>query len=398
MLEDSIHLGDTAHVGVAIKRWLQGVSSTATDVQYEGTGEDEWALYQLSSIVPIFTGGLSLIGAYIILREVIVDHKNKKGNSITRLLMSLSVADILFSSGIMMSTFVSPAGLDYIWGNIGNTETCELQGFMLLFGHIASPMFSTAVAYFYVLLVRYGYPDEALQKIEPWVHSILWLVALSIAVVPLPLGMYNNLFETCWIAEYPVDCNVDNSVLVSNNVKCERGIGASDYAHVLALIPLWPCIFMSTFIMLILYCSVRDVENQTGNFEGNEMSRMVDTRKSQMTEVGTFQDAPTCSDSEIGIDRKLLRTVAIQAAFYILAFLSTYAVYLVVHILGLNGYHSWTLGFVAKVICMPLQGKTDLLVSCSLWMCALRIVFWHSFCCRIFQLLCFCLAAGYANR
>ena len=81
-----------------------------------------------------------------------------------------------------------------------------------------------------------------------------------------------------------------------------------------------------------------------------------------------------------------------------IVFLSTYAVYLVVHILGLNGYHSWTLGFVAKVICMPLQGKTDLLVSCSLWMCALRIVFWHSFCCRIFQLLCFCLAAGYANR
>ena len=337
---------DTVDDAVA-ERWLQGVSSTA-DATYEGTIETEWVLHQASSIVPIFTGGLSVFGAFVILRELVVDHQTKRGNSISRMLMSLSVANMMFSSGIMMSTFASPAGLDYIWGNVGNTQTCELQGFLLILGHIASPMFTTALAYFYVLLIRYGYPDQALQKIEVLVHTVLWIIALTIAVAPLYLDMYNNKFETCWIAESPGGCSINS------NVKCERGNGASNYAHVLAFIPLWPCIFVSTFIAFILYSTtIRDVEEQgTGNYDGKSTSAIAAARKNQAETTSLRDENPAQS----AIDRNLSRAVAIQVVFYVLAFLLTYATNLVVHILGIFDYHNQALYFTAKVICMPLQG------------------------------------------
>ena len=347
MLEDTtIKLEYSTLDNAVTKRWLQGVISTA-DATYEGTIEKEWVLHQASSVVPIFTGGLSLFGALVILREVVVDHQTKRGNSISRMLMSLSVANMLFSIGIMMSTFASPAGLNYIWGNVGNTETCELQGLLLILGHVASPMFTTALAYFYVLLIRYGYPDQALQKIEAWIHTILWTIALTVAVVPLSLGMYNNKFETCWIAEYPGGCSMNE------HVPCERGDGASNYAHVLAFIPLWPCIFVSTFIALILYSTVRDVEKQeTGNYDGKRTPVIAAARKNQAETTSLRDENP----AQNAIDRNLSRAVTVQAAFYVLAFLLTYSMNLVVHILGLFDYHNQALYLIAKVICMPLQG------------------------------------------
>jgi len=101
---------------------------------------DNFVLPKANSIVPVVTGGLSLIGSYIILREVFVDrHNNRGGKAIARLLTSLSIADVLWSVGSVMSTFVAPSDLDYIWGNIGNQQTCTLQGFLLCLGYMAPP-------------------------------------------------------------------------------------------------------------------------------------------------------------------------------------------------------------------------------------------------------------------
>jgi len=61
---------------------------------------DNFVLPKANSIVPVVTGGLSLIGSYIILREVFVDrHNNRGGKAIARLLTSLSIADVLWSGG-----------------------------------------------------------------------------------------------------------------------------------------------------------------------------------------------------------------------------------------------------------------------------------------------------------
>lgn len=328
-------------------RILHGFSST-DEMMYEQ--EAEGYLPQSYSIVPLFTGGLSLIASSIIVREVIVDHRNQKGNAITRLLMSMSVAGALFALGTLMSTFASPSELDYLYWNIGTTATCDLQGFLLTLGFTASPMFVLALSYFYLLVIRYDYPDMALHKVEGVVHTLIWLVSLTISMVPLVMGMYNNDMETCWITEAPYECtNVDS------NIECERGHGASDYAHVLAFIPLWPCMTMCIVAVGCLYWTVLGTEYHSAKYTGNRMA--MDGDRAEHFRVEDDEDNVLHST----IDQQLSKAVAMQASLYILSFLVTNGSHLAATLLDLwSGTWHQSSQFFAFVVCIPLQGKQTL--------------------------------------
>jgi len=86
---------------------------------------------KIFSIGPLVFGFFSAMGSYLILREVIADHQSNRGKVIPRLLMGLSLGDMFFSLGYMLSTFASPSELTYLWGNIGNQQTCTAQGFFI---------------------------------------------------------------------------------------------------------------------------------------------------------------------------------------------------------------------------------------------------------------------------
>lgn len=296
--------------------------------------------------VPVFTGGLSFFASYIMIREVVVDHQNRKGNAITRILMSMSVANLLFSLGTIMGTFASPSELEYLRLNVGTTATCDAQGFLLAMGFTASPMFALALSYFYLLVIRYDYPDQSLQRVEVMVHTVLWLVAIAVAVVPLVLGMYNNDLESCWITEHPLGCAHKDS-----DVECTRGHGASDYAHLLAFLPLWPCMTMCTVAMSCLLATVRTRSRERSNTMTMESDEGDHYNES-------FQDEEEEQEGLYSnIDRQLTQSVAIQAAAYIAAFLLTYGAHLATTLFDCtSGEWHQSLEFIAFVITMPLQG------------------------------------------
>ena len=46
-----------------------------------------------------------------------------------------------------------------IWGAMGTTRTCEVQGFFLQLG-LAIPMYNALLSIFFLLVIRYGVPEK----------------------------------------------------------------------------------------------------------------------------------------------------------------------------------------------------------------------------------------------
>jgi MFS family permease len=223
----SVAASPTAHDGFSI---YDNMNITITVDK-----EDPWGGYvhpKIFSIGPLIFGLFSAMGSYVILREVTVDQRQRRGKVIPRILMGLSVADMFFSLAYMMSTFASPSELTYRWGTIGNQQTCTTQGFFIILGYVASPLYNAALSIFYALSMRYK-TDQELSRYEPWVHCAIWTIALTMSSIPLPLQMYNNLYEACWVASAPLECwNVEG-------IPCTRGEGASAYLQFLVYFPVY---------------------------------------------------------------------------------------------------------------------------------------------------------------
>ena len=341
-LNDSLFADDNS-------RLLEDAEATGDDLAHYDDDDwtDDWVLPKENTIIPLFTAGLSILGSYVILREVLTDHKqNKRGLIIPRLLMSLSVADLFFSCGSFLSTFVSPRDLTYIWGNIGTVATCEIQGFLLLVGYVASPLFNAALAATYVSMVRYNATDQKLKTFEPFIHGLIWCLALMMAIIPLPYDMYNNAYEVCWVTPAPDGCKFDESI------PCERGEKAEIYENILSFFPVWPCIIVCAACMCLMWCTVREMENANAKYANNFHSSLATRSASE----GEFHDEPASFVSlESAPDRTKSNTVGCQAILYILAFFVTYFPWLLDKVLWLTmEYQNDVLALFAFVIFLPL--------------------------------------------
>ena len=114
-----------------------GNFSNGTELSYE----EEQPPYDkyLVALLSRFTALLSMIASYVFIHEVIKDHKNQRhechqhhhrrgqNKAISRVLLSMSVADIFFSLGWFLSTWMAPKELDFLWGQPGESSNLHLS-------------------------------------------------------------------------------------------------------------------------------------------------------------------------------------------------------------------------------------------------------------------------------
>jgi hypothetical protein len=154
-----------------------------------------------SALVPKFAAALSLFGSSMILYELYLDWRqgNARDGATSRILVSMSVSDIIFSLGWFLTTWPAPSDLTYIVFNVGNRATCVFQGFLIQLGYVASPLFNVTLALFFLLRIRYRWTDFRLRQMEPWIQGSIWVFSFACAIYPIPLGLYNNGWEVCWL-------------------------------------------------------------------------------------------------------------------------------------------------------------------------------------------------------
>jgi len=202
------------------------------------------------AMIPKVSSSLSLFGSIWICIEVWTGTHEANRTLVPnrqhpyhRLLLGMSVYEILESVWNFSSTWPIPAGTTTVYGARGTQFTCTVQGFFLTLG-LAIPIYNAMLALYYVLVVKCRVTDTMMRRrIEPIMHVVAGGWALGGAVAAAVLNLYNNANLWCWIAPYPANCL--DSWRFPEQANCIRGDNAWIYRWAFYFAPLWFCILFA---------------------------------------------------------------------------------------------------------------------------------------------------------
>jgi hypothetical protein len=176
------------------------------------------------AIVPKITSIPSIIGSTFIIQHVIRS-KKRRSQVYHRLLLSMSIADCIWSIKTFLSTWVIPADVPFVYANIGNTQTCTASAFIGHGAPLSSTIYNGMLTLYFLLTIRYGWSNKKVKsKVEVWMHAIPLVIGWGTAIVALSLDLFNPIGWTCWIGTYPVGCG-------TTTFPCSRGNSESTHLY-----------------------------------------------------------------------------------------------------------------------------------------------------------------------
>jgi hypothetical protein len=225
---------------------------------------------QLTAAVlcPKFTAIASVVGSFLIIRDVIQTRKNRSDDLSTRhrLLAGMSVCDILSSSAWFLTSWPVPADFPFTIWNVGNERTCSAEGF---FVHLAigTVIYNACLALYYLLVIRYEWKNDYIAKrVEPWMHFIAVGFALSTGVAGLALDLFNPVGYGCGMTAYPRFCT--QSYENKGPTNCIRGDNARIYLVAFRLGPIFYIIVWLAVSMFLVYWKIRTIESGSSHSQG----------------------------------------------------------------------------------------------------------------------------------
>jgi len=242
----------------------------------------------------------------------VVSNLKKRKQTYSRIVAAMSCFDCMTSFIYALSTWPIPKGdgSSPLYAS-GNTQTCTAQAFFIQLS-LGAPMYNLCLAMYYMLVIKHGWSDIKLAKIERFVHSIIVVIAFGIAIAGLPLKIYGNANVWCWIVS---DANL--------------------YRWAFFYVELWSIIVIVTIVMATVVKSVAKVENKT-----RRCSMRSNTTKSARVAI----------------------VVKRQAFYYVGAFYVTWIPLTILRILQTLGKQVPYGIFLCAVIFTPLQGFFNCLV------------------------------------
>mmetsp|Transcript_17872 Transcript_17872/g.44554 ORF Transcript_17872/g.44554 Transcript_17872/m.44554 type:complete len:844 (+) Transcript_17872:162-2693(+) len=154
-------------------------------------------------ILTLISGFTSFCSSTWIIVEVMTT-RAKLVSVYNRLLLAMSIADILSSIGHMLGPLPIPEEYDYeVTYAEGNVTTCNAQGFLVQLG-IVAPVYHVFLSIYYLLLVKFEVTQDKIVKYaEPLMHSTAILVGFGTGTASIALDLYTGNLLWCWIAPFP---------------------------------------------------------------------------------------------------------------------------------------------------------------------------------------------------
>lgn len=204
------------------------------------------------AIIPHLTGTISTIASSYVLQDIVRDPK-KRQRTYCRLVFGMAAIDFLTSLMYAFSTLPMEQGAQYGVFALGNQATCTTQAFLIQM-EIASPIYHFYLAWYYLLILKYRWPERKFQGYENYMHGFALFFSLGTSIGLLPFDVYGEFFVWCWIT------NVE---------------GNGYYQWFFFFGPLWFIILASSVIMAQMYSHVRAEESVSRKWR----SSVVDTSK-----------------------------------------------------------------------------------------------------------------------
>mmetsp|Transcript_22506 Transcript_22506/g.55690 ORF Transcript_22506/g.55690 Transcript_22506/m.55690 type:complete len:462 (-) Transcript_22506:89-1474(-) len=295
------------------------------------------------AVAPKVPALLSLAGSIYIVWSVL-SAREKRGSIYHRLMLGLSVSDILSSHIYFLGTWLIPRGSSGPFGDVymafGTFETCQYSGFFNQLA-IASPLYNVSLSIYYFLHIQRGWKENALKKVEPAFHIIPLVFAFGTAITAAVGEMYGNVFWTCWI-------NPDPPQPYFQYFQWSFLFG-----------PVWVCILIQLSVMVTLWWTMRKQERL--------ISRKYELKAPTTATIpaetnGTRVRANRRKRQSINDEGKYSSRIAVQGSLYVLVFCITWFFPTVQRISELaNGQNYFAIQALDTTL-LPLQGFFNVLI------------------------------------
>ena len=160
-------------------------------------------------------------------------------------------------------------GLEFAWwagARLGNTQTCNAQGFFFNFGVSTQRAYEGALCGYYACVIVFRMHENTIRKrVEPVLH--IWAIGggLLLALLPLSVDLYNPVLSQLWCFSmpYPQMC-----LFESSGVECIRGSKESHRIFVLALISRVSAdVIVIVVCLLLIVWKVISIDRQLAFYE-----------------------------------------------------------------------------------------------------------------------------------
>jgi len=91
------------------------------------------------------------------------------------------------------------------WLAFGNDATCTAQGFLALFASVSGIPFDMVLSLVYLLIVKYGWNERNLRKLEVYSHALIWPFASGFSTFSAFKYLYGYGLQVCFLL-VPEDC------------------------------------------------------------------------------------------------------------------------------------------------------------------------------------------------
>jgi len=148
-------------------------------------------------------------------------------------MFGMSSVDILGSIAMALTTLPMPKSLpdvgsgdefpipyeDWSGTKLGNTQTCEVQGFFFTFGITSMLAYNAMLCVYYACAIALKMKERSICKyVEPILHMFPFFVGLSYSLAALIDKTYNPSAWEAWCSPKPLGCN-----MADPDINCLRG-------------------------------------------------------------------------------------------------------------------------------------------------------------------------------
>ncbi len=301
---------------------------------------------------PIIGGSLSAVSSAIII-FIILRSQTRLGSIYHRIMMGMSLADIIGSLSMALTTLPMPSTMEGFRDKpipivdvlprvgskalaLGNLSTCNAQGFFSTFGISVMFGYNVMLCLFYACALAIKMREKTIKRyVEPFLHFLPLVVGLGMAIPPLFHDMYNPSSAAlfCTINAFPALCtnpDVRNSLCIRGTKELN-----DNYSLIMKWMILGAWVIITASLLLILIRTI---------MEDRSIKLMLRMYRSPLL-AGVFARHQNS------------KVIVVQALAYILGFILT----LVFPFMRRTGRQFRYLD-ILRAIFLPIQGFLNMLI------------------------------------
>ena len=216
-------------------------------------------VHEVTTILALITSILSLSGSSLLI-ITILQSKKKLSVPYRRIIFGTSVFDLFQSAGLASQILMAPKGITR-W-SIGNTTSCEINGFFFAVGGNTIPYYLCSLCIFYFCIIRLNMKTHTFQRIEPFLHALPIIYGFFIGIYALA-NKYLNYFgasSLCYLSATPPTCEM------IPDQECTRGEGAMKFRIFFCDLPAMIIFVIICFIMAVIAYSAYKIEKRNQRY------------------------------------------------------------------------------------------------------------------------------------